>query len=108
MSLITVNNLKKNFDNIQALKGVNFEVEKGEVFGLLGPNGAGKTTTLNILNTLMKQDEGEISVDGVNPIDQADEYRKKIGVVPQELSLYHELSAFDNLKFWGNLYGLSN
>ncbi len=102
--MIQVNNLSKSFEDIQAVKDISFSIKKGEIFGLLGPNGAGKSTTINMMSTILKSDEGEIHING-NDIKQSPNICKKlIGVVPQEISLYDDFSAFDNLKFWGNLY----
>jgi ABC-2 type transport system ATP-binding protein len=102
--MIDVSNLRKNFDTIDALKGISFNIPQGECYGLLGPNGAGKTTTISILSTIIKPDEGEVNIAGYdlkkNPLDS----KKIIGVVTQELALYNELSAYDNLLFWGGMY----
>jgi len=102
--MIDVSNLKKSFDTIEALKGISFNIPQGECYGLLGPNGAGKTTTISILSTIIKPDEGEVNIAGYdlkkNPLD----CKKNIGVVTQEIALYNELSAYDNLLFWGGMY----
>jgi ABC-2 type transport system ATP-binding protein len=102
--MIDVSNLRKTFDTIEALKGISFNILQGECYGLLGPNGAGKTTTISILSTIIKPDEGEVNIAGYdlkkNPLD----CKKNIGVVTQEIALYNELSANDNLLFWGGLY----
>ena len=102
--MIDVSNLRKTFDTIEALKGISFNIPQGECYGLLGPNGAGKTTTISILSTIIKQDEGEVNIAGYdlkkNPLD----CKKNIGVVTQEIALYNELSAYDNLLFWGGMY----
>jgi len=105
--MIQVKEISKSFGEIQALKGISFSIKKGEIFGLLGPNGAGKSTTINILNTLLKADSGEIVIDGLMTSQYQDECKIKLGVVPQEIALYEELSAFDNLMFWGSLYNIS-
>jgi linearmycin/streptolysin S transport system ATP-binding protein len=102
--MIQVSNLSKSFDKIQAVKNISFSINKGKVFGLLGPNGAGKSTTINIMSTIIKSDKGEIVING-NDIKQSPNICKQlIGVVPQEISLYDEFSAYDNLMFWGSLY----
>lgn len=102
--MIDVSNLKKSFGTIEALKGISFNIPQGECYGLLGPNGAGKTTTISILSTIIKPDEGEVNIAGYdlkkNPLD----CKKNIGVVTQEIALYNELSANDNLLFWGGMY----
>ena len=102
--MIDVSNLKKSFDTVDALKGISFNIPQGECYGLLGPNGAGKTTTISVMSTMIKPDEGEITIAGYdlrkNPLD----CKKNIGVVTQEIALYNELSAYDNLLFWGGMY----
>ncbi|MFP4469232.1 MAG: ABC transporter ATP-binding protein [Bacteroidales bacterium] len=107
MKIIEVKNLKKSYGKITALKGIDVYVDRGEFFGLLGPNGAGKTTTINILSTILKPDEGEVYINGHSMYDHPKQCKKFIGIVPQELALYEELSAMENLIFWGRLYGIS-
>ncbi|MGL4599599.1 MAG: ABC transporter ATP-binding protein [Bacteroidia bacterium] len=102
--MISVSNLRKKYDTAEALKGISFEIEKGEFFGLLGPNGAGKTTTISILSTIVEPSDGAISIAGFDLKKSPVECKKNIGVVPQEIALYDDLSAFDNLMFWGSLY----
>jgi len=104
--MITVRSVSKSFKNIKALDKVSFNIEKGEIFGILGPNGAGKSTIVNILNTLLKPDEGDVIIDGFNIKDDCETIKLIMGVVPQEIALYEELSAFENLMFWGGLYGI--
>ncbi len=104
--MINVSNVSKSFGDIQALQQVSFEIKEGEIYGLLGPNGAGKSTTINILNTLLKPDEGEVYINGLNVQTQKEGCKMLIGVVPQEIALYSELSAFENVMFWGGLYNL--
>jgi ABC-2 type transport system ATP-binding protein len=104
--ILEVVDLRKNYGPTVALKTVNFQVAEGEMFGLLGPNGAGKTTLLSILSCLLAADGGEARILGhvVQPSDR--ELRRLIGIVPQELALYAELTARENLCFFGELYGL--
>lgn len=104
--MLKVENLYKSFGNIKAVDGISFTVNKGEVFGLLGPNGAGKSTTISIISTLLKPTSGEIIFEGKNIFSAHSSIRQKLGVVPQEIALYPTLSGYENLKFWGNLYGL--
>jgi ABC-2 type transport system ATP-binding protein len=104
--MIQVQHLSKSFQNIQAVNNISFTIEKGEIFGLLGPNGAGKSTTLNMMSTILKSDTGNILIDGINVNENSKKCKHLIGVVPQEISLYEELSAYQNLLFWGNLYGI--
>ena len=104
--ILEVKNLQKSYGATIALRGVSFEVAEGEIFGLLGPNGAGKTTLLSIVSCLLEADAGEARIHGhtVNLADK--EMRRHIGIVPQELALYDELSARENLIFFGHLYSL--
>lgn len=104
--MISVSNLRKSFDTVEALKGISFNIPQGECFGLLGPNGAGKTTTISIMSTLVEPSEGKVSIAGFDLKKNPLECKKNIGVVTQEIALYNELSAYDNLQFWGGLYNV--
>ena len=104
--MLNVKNLYKNFGNITAVDGISFEVNKEEVFGLLGPNGAGKSTTISIISTLLKPTEGEVLFEGESIFSNPESIRRKLGVVPQDIALYPTLTGYENLRFWGNLYGL--
>ncbi|MHC4435413.1 MAG: ABC transporter ATP-binding protein [Planctomycetota bacterium] len=103
--MVKAENLTKRYGDIAALDGVSFEVQKGETFGLLGPNGAGKTTTIQVLCGLLKPDSGVITLDGRADPGLID-VRLSLGVVPQTMAIYEELSAEQNLHFFGRLYGL--
>ena len=103
---LVARSLNKSFDGIQAVSDVSFSIGRQEVFGLLGPNGAGKTTTIRMLATVLDPDSGEIEVGSYSVRDQASEVRDVIGVCPQDLALYEELSAMDNLVFFGRMSGL--
>ena len=105
--LVVVKNLQKAFDGVTAVNDVSFSIRAGEIFGLLGPNGAGKTTTIRILSTVLPADDGEVRIGGYSVLDESDRVRGVIGVCPQELALYLELSAIDNLVFFGRMAGLS-
>ena len=105
--MIEVANLRKSFGKIDALKGISFRVRAGEIYGLLGPNGAGKSTTIGILCGLVTPDAGHAALKGIDIASHPVEARRVLGVVPQEVALYTEFSARDNLKFFGQLYGLS-
>lgn len=96
--------INKSFKGKKAVQDVSLYLDKGESVGLLGPNGAGKSTTISMISTLIKPISGEIRLNGVNIIDRPGEIRKILGVVPQELALYQELSAYENLKFFGSIY----
>jgi ABC-2 type transport system ATP-binding protein len=106
MEIIKIQGLKKNFGTVQAIKNIDLNIRQGEFFGLLGPNGAGKTTTINILSTILKPDAGQVQINGYDLQGEPAKCKKSIGIVPQELALYDELSAGENLHFWGRLYGL--
>jgi ABC-2 type transport system ATP-binding protein len=104
--MIHVSNLRKTFDTIEALKGISFNIQQGECYGLLGPNGAGKTTTISIMSSILEASEGKVSIAGYDLKKNPMECKKNIGVVTQEIALYNELSAYDNLLFWGGLYNI--
>jgi ABC-2 type transport system ATP-binding protein len=104
--MIAVENLRKQFNSLVAVDGVSFEVAPGEVFGLLGPNGAGKTTTINMIVGLLKPDRGTINVAGYDDPTRS-EVRMQIGNAPQTVALYENLTAQENLAFFGKVYGLS-
>ncbi len=104
--MIKVTDLVKKYGSKRAVDGLSFQVEKGELFGLLGPNGAGKTTTINVLATLLPGDGGRVFIGGHDVAADPAAVRRLIGVVPQEIALYTDLTARDNLNFWGSLYGL--
>jgi multidrug/hemolysin transport system ATP-binding protein len=105
--IIEVKNLKKNYGNIEAVKGIDFYVDSGSLFAFLGPNGAGKTTTINILSTLLSKDEGDIIVNGFKIGEHEDEIRSSIGIVFQEGVLDPLLSVKENLEVRGSFYKLS-
>lgn len=104
--LLKVENLYKDFGDIKAVEGISFEVKKGDVFGLLGPNGAGKSTTISIISTLFKPTSGEILFEGSSIFNNPKLIRQNLGVVPQDIALYPTLTGYENLSFWGNIYGL--
>ncbi|HPD31691.1 MAG TPA: ABC transporter ATP-binding protein [Phycisphaerae bacterium] len=104
-AMIRVDHLRKTFGSTRAVDGISFEVRRGETFGLLGPNGAGKTTTLHMLVGLLKPDAGDIHIDGATDPTRP-RVRRSIGLAPQTLSLYEDMTATENLKFFGRLYGL--
>jgi ABC-2 type transport system ATP-binding protein len=105
--IITTHNLTKKFGDFVAVDRINLEIMKGEVFGFLGPNGAGKSTTIRMLTTLTTPTEGTARVDGFDVMTQADEVRRRIGLVAEKLILYPRLTAVENLMFFGELYGMS-
>ncbi len=106
MNILEVSHLRKSFDDLVAVEDVSFHVEQGEIFGLLGPNGAGKSTTMMMLAGLLKPDAGTITLDGRTLDPDNRELRRILGVVPQDLAIYPDLTARENLNFFGRLYGL--
>jgi len=99
--------LTKHYGHYPAVGGVSFEVASGEIFGLLGPNGAGKTTLISMLATLLSPTSGSANVAGFDIETETRDVKKSIGLVPQEIALYPQLSARDNLRFFGQMYGLT-
>ena len=105
-AILEVQNLVKKFGDVTAVNGVSFAIEEGEIFSLLGPNGAGKTTTISVLSCLLQPTSGDAIIGGHSVTRESMAVRKIIGVVPQEIALYHMLSARENLAFWGRMYGM--
>jgi ABC-2 type transport system ATP-binding protein len=105
--MLQIRGLRKTFGERRAVDGVSFEIGAGEVVGVLGPNGAGKTTTVSMIAGLLSADEGEVLIDGAPLRGDTDPAKGRLGLVPQELGLYDELTARENLRFFGGLYGLS-
>ncbi len=105
--MISAQNIVKSFGTLKAVNGVSLEIRQGEFYSLLGPNGAGKSTTINILSSLIPADSGKCSIKGHSLPDATDQAKIILGVVPQEIALYGDLSATDNLMFWGGLYKVS-
>jgi ABC-2 type transport system ATP-binding protein len=103
---IRVQELHKNFGDVYAVRGISFDVHAGEIFSLLGPNGAGKTTTISMISCLLEPAQGDVSVMGHSTRRDPMGVKAAIGVVPQEIALYEDLSARENLTFWGKMYGL--
>ncbi len=105
-NILTVKSLKKSFKSKEVVKGISFNIEEGEIVGFLGPNGAGKSTTINMISTLLDMDEGQVFFQGVDIRDNEDNFKKSLGLVPQDVALFSDLSAYENIKFFGSLYGL--
>jgi ABC-2 type transport system ATP-binding protein len=105
-AVLNVENLSKAYGSKQALRNVSFSVAAGTCFGLLGPNGAGKSTTMKIITGIIDGDDGTVTVLGHDSKREREKIRKEVGYVPQEITLYEKLSAFDNLVFFGELYGM--
>ena len=105
-AVLDVTQLFKRYGAFVAVKDVSFHVRTGEVYGLLGPNGAGKSTTIKVLSCLSKPDGGNVSVDGHSVLTDPGRVKRLIGIVPQDLALYDDFSARENLLFFGRLYGM--
>ena len=105
-SILDADNLVKQYGDFTAVKGISFEIEEGEIFSLLGPNGAGKTTTISMLSTLYAPTSGDAHIGGHSITKDPMAVKEVIGVVPQEIALYDDLTAQENLVFWGQMYGL--
>jgi ABC-2 type transport system ATP-binding protein len=104
---VVVKDLQKSFKDFKAVDGVSFSIAKGEIFGLLGPNGAGKTTTIRMMSTVLPPDGGDIIIGGHSVKTDAPAVREIIGVCPQDLALYEDLSAIDNMVFFGRMAGMN-
>lgn len=104
--LLEIKNLVKKYKDFTAVDNLNLNVKEGEIYGLLGPNGAGKSTTINTITGLTKIDGGEINIFGKNFSENEIEIKKNIGVVPQDIAVFEELSAYENVAFFGKLNGL--
>lgn len=106
--VITAKNLTKRFGDFTAVDHINFDVEKGEIFGFLGANGAGKTTAMRMLCGLLMPTSGEASVAGFDVYKETEQIKKNIGYMSQKFSLYEDLTIFENIRFYGGIYGLSD
>lgn len=104
---IDVRDLEKSYHkDKKVVDSISFSIGEGEIFGLLGPNGAGKSTTISMLATITKQDAGEIFIDGISAAQYPSRIKKLIGLVPQDIALYANMTARENLRFWGRMYGI--
>jgi ABC-2 type transport system ATP-binding protein len=104
MALLEARNIEKRFADVQAVAGVDLDVEPGEIFGLVGPDGAGKTTTLRLLVGVLDPDQGHIVVDGLRVDKKPEEVRERLGYMPQQYSLYGDLTVAENLSFFADMY----
>jgi len=102
--IVAVEGLVKRYGDVVAVDDISFQIQEGEIFGLLGPNGAGKTTTINVLCTYAEPTAGEIVVAGHGVTTEPEEVKRAIGVVPQDIALYPDLNAVENLRFFGRMY----
>jgi ABC-2 type transport system ATP-binding protein len=105
--MIQIEQLKKSYGSLVAVDGISFEVRVGEIFGLLGPNGAGKTTTINMICGVLRPDNGRVLIDDKDIWLEPKAVKRNLGVVPQEIAVYEDLTARDNLNFWASLHRLS-
>lgn len=105
--MLNVNGVNKSFGGNHVLRNFNLTIAKGEFYSLLGPNGAGKSTSINIIAQLLKPDSGTVEINGLNTTARSADIKKLLGVVPQEIALYEELTAWENLQFWGKLNHVS-
>jgi len=99
-------NVHKSYKEIKALNNLNLSIEKGEIYGLLGPNGAGKSTLINIFSSLLQHDSGIIKIQGATIPNEFNKIKKHLGFVPQDLAIYEDLTAYENVAFFASLYGL--
>lgn len=106
MTILEVKKLTKNYGNFKAVNGIDFMIEKGEIFGFLGPNGAGKTSTINMLTGLARPTSGSITLSGVDCVRNIKRAQHRMGIIPDESNLYEEMSGFENLTFCASLYGM--
>ncbi|TYQ16357.1 UNVERIFIED_CONTAM: ABC-2 type transport system ATP-binding protein [Acetivibrio alkalicellulosi] len=106
MSIISISGLVKRFGNVIAVDNLNLNIAKNELFGLLGANGAGKSTTIKILSGLLKPNSGSVHIAGMNISTNAFDIKKIIGVIPQDLAIYENISARENIEFFARLYGV--
>ncbi len=106
MIVIEAEGLKKNFGNVKALRGISFEVKRGEIFGFLGPNGAGKTTTVRILTCILKPDSGKARINGYDVVRDTLKAKQSIGVLPEVSNAYPDLTAWQNIMLIASLYGM--
>jgi ABC-2 type transport system ATP-binding protein len=104
--LIETKGIKKYYKKVRAVDGIGLEVRQGEILGILGPNGAGKSTAISVISSLIRPDEGDVFFKGESILKNPAAIRRVMGIVPQEVALYPDLSAAENLKFFGKLYGL--
>ncbi|MCD4749155.1 MAG: ABC transporter ATP-binding protein [Thermoanaerobaculales bacterium] len=104
--MIKIEGLQKSYGEIKAVDGIDLEVHDGEIFGLLGPNGAGKTTTISMISGVLKPDAGRVTIDDADIWLEPKKVKRSLGVVPQEIAVYEDLTARDNLSFWGSLHAL--
>lgn len=104
--IVEIKNLVKRYKDFIAVDNLNLNIKEGEIFGLLGPNGAGKTTAINTIMGLSKKDSGEVRIFGRSMDKNEEEIKRNIGIVPQNIAIFNDLTAYENVEFFGRLYGL--
>ncbi len=107
MKIVKIQELTKKFSDNIAVDNISLEIEEGEIYGFLGPNGAGKSTTINILSGLISMNHGKVEIMGMDIVKNSNNAKKNIGIVPQDIAIYEDLTAYENVKFFASLYGLS-
>lgn len=106
MKVVSIEGLTKKFGDLVAVNNVNIQIDEGEIYGLLGPNGAGKSTMINIICTLLQKDDGKINILGKSISENLEFIKSNIGFVPQDIAIYEDLTAAENISFFASLYGL--
>lgn len=104
--MLRIENLQKSYGKHKVLNGLNMEVKKGELFGFVGPNGAGKTTTIKIMAGLLRADSGQVWIEGIDALKEADQLKDKIGYVPDFFGIYNNLKVMEYMEFYASTYGL--
>jgi ABC-2 type transport system ATP-binding protein len=107
MKVLKIDGITKKFKDIAAVDNISLEINEGEIYGLLGPNGAGKSTTINMICGLIKPDKGSISILERDIKKEPDYCKRNIGAVPQDIAIYEDLTAYENVEFFAGLYGLN-
>ncbi|MFR3567755.1 MAG: ABC transporter ATP-binding protein [Paraclostridium sordellii] len=105
-TILEINSLRKTFGEKTVVNGLSFKVNEGEILGFLGPNGAGKSTTISMITTILDFDEGKVLFEGREVNSSDNDFKKLLGYVPQDIALFNDLTAYENVKFFGSLYGL--
>lgn len=107
-AFITIEDLKRNYDGVEALRGINLTLNRGDFLTIFGPNGAGKTTLLRIISTLLPPSSGHIKVSGYDMDKHHEEFRRSLGTISHQSFLYHDMTAKENLEFYAGLYGIQD
>lgn len=105
-TILEVKNIEKSFGEKKVVDKLSFKVQKGEILGFLGPNGAGKSTTISMITTILDKDGGQVLFDGKEVESNDKNFKRALGLVPQDIALFNDLTAYENIKFFGSLYGL--